>query len=189
MYKGLFVVISSPSGGGKDSVIGELLKIFPESARLLTTTSRLPRPGNVEGVDYHFVSKKEFEEKIKNDEMLEYNNYAGNYYGIEKKRLENVLEKNKIIFTQIEVNGKHSLDKSKIDHLSIFLLPDSLDVLADRIRKRGGVSEEKIKSRLEIARVEIEASKDYDYKIVNRDGKFKETIEEIVQILNTKLEA
>lgn len=180
---GLFVVISSPSGGGKDSVINRLLEILPDSTRLLTTTSRPPRPGNVEGIDYHFISQSEFEDKIKNNEMVEYNNYAGNYYGIEKKRLEDTLERNDIVFTQIEVNGKHNLDKLQIKHLSVFLLPDSLEILAKRIRKRGGVSEEKILQRLEIAKKEIEESKDYDYKIVNKDGKFEKTIKKLLKII------
>ena len=79
---GLLVVISSPSGGGKDSVINELLKQIPNSVRLVTTTSRDLRPGNKDGVDYFFISKEDFENKIKNDEMVEHNNYVGNYYGI-----------------------------------------------------------------------------------------------------------
>ena len=90
---GLLVVISSPSGGGKDSVINELLKVLPDSARLVTTTSRPLRLGNVDGIDYHFISHDEFVAKIKNEEMVEYNNYAGNYYGIEKSKLKKILEK------------------------------------------------------------------------------------------------
>lgn len=184
---GLLVVISSPSGGGKDSVINELLKILPNSVRLLTTTSRPLRPGNLEGVDYHFVSKEEFEAKIKNNEMVEYNNYAGNYYGIEKARLSEVLNKYDLVFTQIEVNGKSNLDKQDIKHLSFFLLPDSLEILADRIRQRGGVSEDLIVKRLEIAQQEIDKSENYDYRILNKDGKFQQTVEQIKQIIEEKI--
>ena len=184
---GLLVVISSPSGGGKDSVINELLKEFSGSVRLVTTTSRLPRPGNIAGVDYYFISQAEFKEKIKNAEMVEYNNYAGNYYGIEKEKLSEALEKNEIVFTQIEVNGKHSLDQLGIKHLAIFLLPDDLNNLADRIRKRKGVSEKKIKERLETAKKEIEKSGDYDYRIINVEGEFDKTIAKIREILLKKL--
>jgi len=186
---GLLVVISSPSGGGKDSVINELLKLLPNSMRLVTTTSRSPRPGNVDSVDYYFISQAEFEDKMKNDAMVEYNNYAGNYYGIERSKLQEALGKNDVVFTQIEVNGKHNLDKAKIDHLSIFLLPDNLDVLAERVRNRGGVSEEEITKRMEIAKQEIEESQDYDYRIVNQDGKFTETVEEIKGVIEEKLKA
>ena len=187
MNKGLLVIISSPSGGGKDSVINALLKIFFNSSRLVTTTTRPMRPGNVEGVDYYFITKSEFEGKIKSGNFLEYNNYAGNYYGIEKARLDIALAENDMVFSQIEVNGKHHLDEAKIDNLSIFLLPESLEILAERIRKRGGVSEEKLIERLIVAKEEIERSKDYDFRIVNEDGKFAETVAKISEIIQTKL--
>ena len=182
---GLLVVISSTSGGGKDSVIRELLKIFPNSVRLVTTTSRPPRPGNKDGVDYYFISREEFENRLKQDEFVEYNEYAGNLYGIEKLRLEESLANNEIVFTQIEVNGKHNLDKKQIKHLSIFLVPDSFENLAERIRGRGGVTEEKLKERLEIAKKEVEESSDYDYRVINVQGKFKETVEKVADIVRS----
>ncbi len=185
--KGLLVVISSTSGGGKDSVIRELLKIFPNSARLVTTTSRLPRPGNQDGVDYYFITREEFEKRLDNDGFVEYNEYAGNFYGIEKSRLEESLVNNDIVFTQIEVNGKHNLDKKQIEHLSIFLVPDDFDNLAERIRGRGGVSEEKLKERLEIAKKEVEDSGDYDYKVVNVQGDFEETVRKVADIIHSHL--
>ena len=133
------------------------------------------------------MSKEDFKNKIENDEMVEHNNYVGNYYGIEKNKLVEALIKNEVVFTQIEVNGKHNLDKQGIKHLAIFLLPDSLDNLADRIRKRKGVSEEKIKERLETAKQEIEKSVDYDYKIVNKEGELADTITKVRQIIEEKL--
>jgi len=182
---GLLVVISSTSGGGKDSVIRELLKIFSNSARLVTTTSRPTRPGNKEGVDYYFISREEFENRIKQDGFVEHNEYAGNFYGIEKSRLEESLKNNEIVFTQIEVNGKHNLDKVGVEHLSIFLVPDDFDNLAERIRGRGGVSEEKLKERLEIAKYEVEKSEDYDHKVVNIQGKFEETVDKVANIIRS----
>jgi len=185
MNKGKLVIISSPSGGGKDSIISALLKIIPNSTRLITTTSREPRPGNQNGIDYYFVSQTEFENKIQNEEMVEYNNYAGNYYGIEKKNLILALENNEWVFTQIEVNGKQHLDEQNIPNISIFLLPENLEILAKRIRNRGGLDDEKIKERLEIAQKEINKSVLYDYQIVNVDGKFEETVSKIREILNS----
>ena len=184
---GLLVVISAPSGNGKDTVINALLNIIPNSTRFITTTSRPPRPGNVEGVDYYFISKDEFENKIKNDEFLEYNFYAGNYYGTEKKRLNELLAKHSVVFSAIEVNGKHSLDKAKVKNLSIFLLPDSLEILKNRIRIRGGVSEELIEERMKIAQNEMDNSLDYNYRIVNEDGKLAETIDKLAKIINSEL--
>ena len=184
---GLLVVISSPSGGGKDSVINALLKKFPHSARFVTTTSRPPRPGQKDGVDYNFISAAEFRKKIERGEFIEYNFYADNYYGTEKTVLKETLKNHPLVLTQIEVNGKHNLDKASLKHLSIFLLPESLNELAARIRRRGGVSEELIKERLEIAKKEIRGSADYDYKIVNEQGKLAETIDKIGGIIEKHL--
>lgn len=183
MMQGKLIIISSPSGGGKDSVINALLKVLPNSGRLVTTTTRPLRPGNQEGRDYHFVSPEEFAVKIKNNELLEYNVYTGNYYGAEKKRLAEALEKYTWVFTQIEVNGKHNLDKQGIFNIAIFLLPESIEILEDRIRKRGGLTEEIIKERMEIARQEIAKSTDYDLRIVNQDGKLVETVAKIREFL------
>jgi len=184
---GLLIIISSPSGNGKDTVINALVKTIPGSTRLITTTSRQPRPGNVEGVDYYFISKEKFEEKIKNNDFLEYNFYAGNYYGTEKKRLEDLLNKNTAVFSAIEVNGKRNLDKAKVKHLSIFLLPDSLEILKDRIRKRGGISEELITERMKIAEKEISAAPEYNFQVVNEDGKIEETIDKLAKIIMFEL--
>ena len=183
MPKGKLIIISSPSGGGKDAVINALLKIFPNSARLVTTTSRPPRPGNKEGVDYFFISKNEFEEKIKEDAFLEHNIYSENYYGVEKMRLNEALEKHSLVFTQIEVNGKHNLDKQSIEHLAVYLLPENIDVLRARIERRGGLNKAQIDERIEVAKREIEASTDYDYRVVNVQGKLAETVEKIVEII------
>lgn len=183
MEKGLLIVISSPSGGGKDSVINALLKILPNSARFVTTTSRPPRPGNRNGVDYFFISKDEFEQGIKNQEFLEYNVYSGNYYGTEKKRLAEALERYDLAFTQIEVNGKHNLDKASVPHLSIYLLPENLETLRKRIEHRGGLTSAQIDERLRIAKEEIEKSTDYDHRIVNKEGKLAETVAEVAQII------
>jgi len=183
MSTGKLVIISSPSGGGKDSIINALLKILPNSGRLLTTTTRPLRPGNIQGVDYNFVSQEEFLEKIKSNDFLEYNNYAGNYYGSEKEKLTQALENYNYVLTQIEVNGKHNLDKIGIKNISVFLLPDNLDILAERIRKRGGISEGVLKERLEIAKKEIDDSVDYNLRIVNKDGYFEETVQKIAEFL------
>ncbi|MFH1291617.1 MAG: guanylate kinase [bacterium] len=186
---GILVVVSSPSGGGKDSIINALLEIFKNSDRFVTTTSRPKRPGNRNGVDYHFISEKEFKKKISNDEFIEYNIYAGNYYGTQKKHLKDSLAKYQLVFTQVEVNGKHNLDKAGIKHISIFLLPENLEILKQRIVKRGGISTGEIERRIEIAKNEIIESNDYDYRIVNLEGKLKETINKIAKIIKQNIGA
>ncbi len=185
--QGQLIIISSPSGGGKDSVIRELLKIFPNSTRLITTTSRPPRPGNVNDVDYHFINQQQFIEKIKNGDFLEYNTYAGQYYGTEKSKLTQTLERYDLVFTQIEVNGKHNLDKNGIKNTSIFLLPENLEILKKRIQRRGGLTPKIIAERLKTATKEIADSADYDYRLINKNGKMAETVSEIVAIIRSML--
>lgn len=182
--KGLLVVISAPSGGGKDSVIRELIRRIPHSARCVTTTSRPLRPGNVEGVDYHFVSEREFLDKIERGEFIEYNKYAGNYYGTEKTVLEQALLTHEVVYTQVEINGKRSFDRLRIPHLSIFLEPSNLDVLRDRIIARGGHTREEIDERLEIARQQIAESGIYDCSIVNEQGKFEDTVHAVLEAID-----
>ncbi len=184
---GLLVIISSPSGGGKDVVINALLKIFPDSARLITTTSRPPRPSQKDGVDYYFISPDDFKNKIKSGDFVEYNNYAGNFYGTQKRHLSAAIQKYSLVLTQIEVNGKRNLDKAQIPHLSIFLLPESLETLKARIAKRGGIAPEIIEERVKIAQNEITRSLDYDYRIVNIEGKLEKTIAQTAEIIRQAL--
>lgn len=184
---GTLVIISSPSGGGKDSVIRNLLRRFRNATRLVTTTTRPKRPGEREGVDYHFLTMEEFREKIAKNDFIEYNFYAGNYYGSERSRVERLLREYDFVFTIIDVNGKHAIDKTDLPHLSIFLLPENLDVLRERITKRGGLTAANIAERLETARQEITQSNDYDHRIVNREGHLTETINKVGLVLEKYL--
>ncbi len=185
--RGTLIIISSPSGGGKNSVINALLKDFPDSTRLVTTTTRPMRPGEGQGVDYYFIPKEEFEKKLDRGDFLEHNVYAGHYYGTERRRLEELLASYILVFSQIEVNGKHQLDRAGVRHLAIFLMPESLEVLRARILERGGLDVEAIEKRLMIARDEIAAAADYDYRIMNADGKMDETIAQIRDIIRGRL--
>jgi guanylate kinase len=185
--QGLFVIISSPTGGGKDSTIAELRRLFPHAARLITTTSRTPRPTDQQGVNYHFITKEDFEQKIKEGYFLEYNNFAGNYYGTPKDYLAEILATHELVLSNLDVNGKHSLEALGVPHLSIFLLPESLEVLKERAQKRGGINEEALTQRMQIAAQEIKQSKDYTYQITNFEGKLSETVEQIAHIIRERL--
>ncbi|KKS72711.1 MAG: Guanylate kinase [Candidatus Magasanikbacteria bacterium GW2011_GWE2_42_7] len=182
-HRGILVLISSPSGGGKNSVIRKLIDHIDDAVQFVTTTTRDRREGEINGTDYHFISRKVFEKKIEAGDFVEYNDYAGNLYGTEKEKLDASLKEHNILFSQADVNGKHSLDKLDIPHLSIFLMPESMDVLRERIINRGGVSEEKMHERLQIAEEELETSKDYDFRVVNKEGALDETVEKIVGII------
>ncbi|HBB38312.1 MAG: Guanylate kinase [Candidatus Magasanikbacteria bacterium GW2011_GWD2_43_18] len=182
-HRGILVLISSPSGGGKNSVIRKLIDHIDDAVQFVTTTTRDRREGEINGTDYHFISRNVFEKKIEAGDFVEYNDYAGNLYGTEKEKLDASLKEHNILFSQADVNGKHSLDKLDIPHLSIFLMPESMDVLRERIINRGGVSEEKMHERLQIAEEELETSKDYDFRVVNKEGALDETVEKIVGII------
>lgn len=183
----LFVIISSPTGGGKDAVIAQLINIFPNSIRLVTTTTRPPRPSDTEGVTYNFISRDDFEQKIKEGYFLEYNDCVGNYYGTPKEYFKDTLTKHSVVFSNIDVNGKHSLDTLGIQNLSFFILPESMESLKRRAEKRGGMTEQMIQDRIVLAQEEIEKSKDYDYKVVNYDNKLDQTVEQIAEIIQKHL--
>ncbi len=180
---GTLVVISSPSGGGKNTVMRELLARIPNSGRVVTTTTRAPREKEVDGVDYHFLQRDVFEQKLTNEEFVEYNEYAGNLYGLQKVHLHDALDTHAFVFYQADVHGKQSLDRLGIPHISIFLLPESLDVLEERVVQRGDVSDESLAARLEIAHDEIAVASTFDLAIVNKNGALEEVVGEIVGFL------
>jgi guanylate kinase len=180
---GQFIIISAPSGTGKNAIIRDLLKIFSSSTRFITTSTRDPRPMERNGVDYHFVSLDQFESMRQKNEFLECNNYAGNWYGSERKRLEEGLARYEYVFSTLDVNGKRSLDVLNFPHTAIFLLPDNLEILDDRIRNRGGEAENDIEKRISIAHDEIAEAKNYDFQVVNKEGKMAETVDQIVAYL------
>jgi guanylate kinase len=186
-FMGLLIIISSPTGGGKDAVIARLLKMFPRSTRLVTTTSRAPRPSDKEGVTYHFISPENFKNKIKQGYFLEYNNCVGNYYGTPKKYLENLLKNYSLVFSNLDVNGKHSMDKLGIKNMSFFLLPENMKILKQRAEKRGGMTNKMIQDRIKLASEEIAKSKDYDYPITNYEGKLQQTTDSITEIIQRHL--
>ncbi|MCB9798440.1 guanylate kinase [Candidatus Nomurabacteria bacterium] len=187
MKQGKLVIISAPSGGGKNTIVEQLIARIPGSARLVTTTTREIRPKEHEGVDYFFVSHDAFQKLIEHDELVEYNEYVGNFYGVQKKHLHEFLQKHQVVFSTLDVHGKLSLDKLGVQHLSIFLVPESLDTLKERILRRGGTSKQELQKRIEAAGYEMGIAKQYDFSVVNKEGKIDETAEHIVSILKTHL--
>ena len=185
--QGLIVIISSPGGGGKDSVIRGLIKIFKKSTKLITVTSRAKRPREKEGVDQFFISAEEFEKKLKAGYFVEYNKCAGNYYGTPKKLLAELKNDYEIVFTNIDVNGKRHFDELGIPHLSIFLLPENPEQLRERATRRGGMTSEMIEERVKLGLEEIDKSKTYDYRIVNHEGEIDKTILKIAKIIKKHL--
>lgn len=184
MKSGTLVIISAPSGGGKNTVIEKMLPLMPNSARFVTTTTRLPRAAERSGVDYHFLTRSEFVYKIVNGDFAEHVTYAGNYYGVDQNLLFEMLKKHTWVFAPIDVKGKESLQKLVIPQVSIFLQPESLKTLETRINRRPGATPEDTARRLAVAQGEIAKASTYDYQIVNYEGLLGATVDQVKSILD-----
>ena len=166
--RGLLIVLSGPSGVGKGTVRKALFEM-PEQEFVysVSMTTRPPRPGEVDGVDYYFVSREEFERQIAAGNLLEYAEFVGNYYGTPKDKVEEQLNKGKEVILEIEVNGALQVrDKCK-DAVFIFLVPPTRQALYERLKNRGTESEERILARITKANKEFRLAHQYDYIVVN----------------------
>lgn len=177
------VIISGPSGAGEDSIIDGLSR-YTQVNRIITTTTRDMRPGESNGNPYYFISKEEFEKKIEQGDMIEWaKQYNGNLYGVTRSELERVNALPGIGTWKIEYQGVISAKKLFPEIRSIFIMADSLDILAQRIRMRSHVSEDYIRERMEYTRQWLQHEDIYDYKVINHQGRLDEAIKEVADIL------
>ena len=166
--RGLLIVFSGPSGVGKGTVRQEIFSTPDHKFEYsVSMTTRAQRPGEVDGKDYFFRSREEFEELIRNGQMLEYAEYVGNYYGTPLTYVNETLDKGIDVFLEIEVQGALQVKKKVPDAVFIFLTPPDLNELQERLVGRGTDSEDVIAQRIERAREEIALMSEYDYAIVN----------------------
>ena len=179
---GILLIVSGPSGVGKGSVIKKLccLKGFSVS---VSATTREKRNLEKDGVDYFFITKEQFKNHIKNEEMLEYNEYCGNFYGTIKNKLVEMLKQNEVVLLEIDVNGALNVSK-KLEAVKVFLLPPSFKELEKRLKGRKTETELSLKNRLKNAYFEIEKAKHYDYVLVNQQ--IEKTVEEIKIIIKSE---
>lgn len=164
---GNLYVVSGPSGVGKDSVLDVLLVDCKGISKCITATTRDPRPGEVDGVDYLFYSRSQFESMIKNNEFLEFADVYGNLYGTPKAQAKELQSRGLDVVLKIDVQGGLNVRKSDADAVLIFILPPSIEELESRLRGRNTDSEESILRRLDTARQEIQIAWQYDYAVVN----------------------
>ena len=188
MEKGLLLIISGPAGSGKGTVNRHLLNtgdfVFSVSA-----TTRAPRPGEEDGVNYHFITKEDFRDRIENGGMLEYTEYCGNFYGTPRKEAEAVLNGGKNLILEIEVDGAKQVKSKYPDAVLIMLLPPSFKTQEQRLRSRGTETEEKILERLARTREELRDIASYDYVVYNLDGCDRVAADDILAIVNAEKHA
>ncbi|CAD7770150.1 MAG: Guanylate kinase [Candidatus Methanoperedenaceae archaeon GB50] len=179
--KGDIFVISAPSGTGKTTLVRLLLSRFPTLSFSISYTTRLPRPGEVNGQHYFFVSEKEFKKSIAKGEMLEWAKVYGHYYGTPLTFVQEKIAAGKDIVLDIDIQGAQAVKKKMPEAILIFLIPPSWNELQRRITSRSSDSPEEIKKRLEAAKKEILAAREFDYIVIN--DVLEDALKELVSII------
>ena len=167
MNKGGVFIISGPSGSGTDTVMTELFKKMPELLFSISSITRAMRAGEREGEKYNFITREKFEDMLKNDRLLEHNEFVGNYYGTPREPVERAVANGQDMVIEVDVNGAAQIREKMPEAVSIFIMPPSFEELKRRLRGRGTESEELIEKRLNSALGEIKRAVEYDYIIVN----------------------
>ncbi len=180
---GVLMVISGPAGSGKGTAVKLLFDIVPELTLSVSATTRSPRPGEVDGVHYFFISKEEFREKLAAGEILEHTEYCGNYYGTPEKAVRDTLSRGRDVILEIEVDGASQIKKKFPDAVTVMLLPPDGKSLEARLRGRGTETDDVIAARMARARAEIALADSYDYIVVSRDGEAEKCAGDIASIL------
>jgi guanylate kinase len=175
-------VITGPSGVGKGTLIKRLLERVPELALSVSATTRSPREGEEDGVDYHFLTEERFQDRIEAKDFLEFATYSGNHYGTLNSELQRCLDKGRSVVLEIEVQGATQVRAAKGDSVQIFIAPPDESVLRERLRGRGTDSPEAIDRRLKTAEQELAQQEDFNHLIVNDDlDKAADELESIVR--------
>lgn len=180
------VVIAGPSGSGKNAVISQILKRYPNCERLVTATTRVPRPGEVDGIDYHFFTQDRFDAEMGKGNIPEHRFVPalGTYYGIFIPDLERRIKEGHIVFAQVDIEGARLL-KERYNATSIFIMPESLEQFRGRLRVRNPEwSQQEFDARMKITEEEIRVhSPQYDYRVINADGALLETVDQVIEIM------
>jgi guanylate kinase len=166
---GRLIVLTGPSGVGKGTLMRSLLQRHPELYYSVSATTRSPRPGEINGKNYYFISRSKFEKLMAEGEFLEWAEFAGNYYGTPREAVLNQINSSKLVILEIELEGARQIRASFPSAFSIFILPPSFEELEKRIRSRAQDSEEAIARRLHRAKEEVNAADEFDIQIINDD--------------------
>jgi guanylate kinase len=182
----LLIVISGPSGVGKDSVVAQMRRRQSAFHFVVTATSRPPRPDEVHGADYFFVSENEFQEMIRQDELLEHAMVYGQYKGIPKQQVRDALDSGKDVVMRLDVQGAATVRRMAPDALLIFLSAASEEELYERLQRRQTESEEQLHHRMGLAREEMRRIGEFDYVVINRESALDETVEQVLRIISAE---
>lgn len=164
------VVLAGPAGVGKGTIVRTILSQEDDFMLSVSATTRAPRPGEIDGVDYHFVTEQQFKDLIQDEELLEFAQVHGkHFYGTPKSELSRAQAKGKHLLLEIDLQGARQVKRIAPDSLSIFINPPSWDELESRLRKRATETEEQIQTRLMTARTELASAGEFDYQVVNQD--------------------
>ncbi|PIW68481.1 MAG: guanylate kinase [Candidatus Omnitrophica bacterium CG12_big_fil_rev_8_21_14_0_65_42_8] len=165
--QGILFIISAPSGSGKTTLCARLVELVDSLYRSISMTTRAPRSGEKDGVDYIFIEKQEFIKRQKKNEFLEWAKVFGEYYGTPKKHITHMLKRGSDVLLSIDVQGAMKIKRLKLDAVYIFILPPSIAMLKERLINRSTDSKKAIRERLNVSRKEISCSQKYDYVVVN----------------------
>ncbi|MBI1246418.1 guanylate kinase [bacterium] len=188
---GILVILSGPSGAGKSTVVRKLLELPEPSIELsISATTRSPREGETDGVDYHFLSKEEFQRRIDNDQFLEYVEVfrTGHLYGTLRSEVESRIKQGISVLLEIDVEGAEKVAQKYPEAVTIFISPESEEELERRLRDRGTETEEAINRRLETAKHEMRASAWYRYRVVNRAEAADQAVTQLADIIRQEKE-
>ena len=183
---GIVFILSAPSGAGKTTIRSHLLKSNPHLKFSVSHTTRLPRPGEKNGKDYHFVDRDKFLHLIRKREFLEWAEIHGELYGTGRPALEKLLSSGKDVLVEVDFQGQAQIKKSLPEAVSIFIVPESLAELEKRLRKRGTEKQSELRTRLKWARVELSKIKYYDYIVVNQEKKIASAVCQVEAIITAE---
>ena len=183
MRRGRLIVVSGPSGAGKDTLIGDALEVIPELSLIASATTRKPRPGEVEGRDHVFLSREEFERWIDEGRLLEWAEYSGNLYGTPKQSVEDLLEKGRSVILRIELQGARQIKERRPDAELVFVRAPSLEETRRRLESRATESSESVENRMATAIKEVAARDEFDHEVVN--GAREQARKDMIETLKT----
>lgn len=180
------IVIAGPSGSGKNAIISKVLERYHNGVRLVTATTRVMRPGEIDGVDYHFFTQERFDQELSAGHIPEHRFVPalGTYYGIYTPDLDKHIKAGKIVYAQVDIEGARLL-KERYCATTIFIMPESIEQFRGRLRSRNPEwSQKELDARMKITEHELRVhAPEYDYRVVNADGKLSETIDDVVEIM------